>query len=81
MPIYEYKCRKCGSAFEHLARTTTEPAPKCPKCGAPKPEKQLSVFSASVAGSSPSLPCADGACPSSGGCASGGCAMGGCPHM
>jgi putative FmdB family regulatory protein len=61
MPIYEYRCRKCGARFEHLARRLSEPAPKCPACGAAKPEKQLSVFSAAVAEQAP--PCASGACP------------------
>ena len=46
MPIYEYLCGKCGARFEHLARTLSDAAAKCPKCGAPKPVKQLSTFSA-----------------------------------
>jgi putative FmdB family regulatory protein len=66
MPIYEYKCKKCGKLFEHLARTLSEAAPKCPSCGAPRPEKQLSVFSAAVA--SDSSVC--DTCPSSGKCPS-----------
>ena len=35
MPIYEYLCDKCGARFEHLARTLSDAATKCPKCGAP----------------------------------------------
>ena len=76
MPIYEYKCRTCGHDFEHLARTLSAPAPKCPKCGAARPEKQLSVFSAATGASSGVAPCTQGACPS----AAGGCPSGGCPY-
>ena len=48
MAIYEYECGKCGHAFEHLARRLSEPAPKCPSCGASRVRKQFSVFSASA---------------------------------
>ena len=71
MPIFEYKCGKCGNGFEHLARTASEPAPKCPKCGAARPAKQLSVFSASAGAHDHALPCAEGACPTAGGCSGG----------
>lgn len=62
MPIYEYRCEKCGNTFEHLARRLSEPAPKCPKCGAANPKKQLSSFSAGKS-SSGSLSCSTGTCP------------------
>ncbi|MFC1498532.1 zinc ribbon domain-containing protein [Verrucomicrobiota bacterium] len=76
MPIYEYQCGKCKKSFEHLARSMSDPAPKCPKCGAGEVEKQLSSFSA-LSGNShdSSLP----PCSSEGTCPSGGCAGGGCP--
>jgi putative FmdB family regulatory protein len=74
MPIYEYRCKKCGAGFEHLARTLSALAPNCPKCGAAKPQKQFSVFSAgSAQHNHDAEPCADGACPSAGACASGKC--------
>lgn len=68
MPIYEYVCRTCGVKFDHLARTMVEAAPPCPKCGAAKPEKQLSVFSTAAAaeparGESCSSCAATGSCP------------------
>ena len=47
MPIYEYQCKKCGHTFEHLARTLSDTAKKCPTCGARHPVKQLSTFSTS----------------------------------
>ncbi len=35
MPIYEYKCEKCGHAFEAKQSIKDVPMEKCPKCGAP----------------------------------------------
>jgi len=33
MPIFEYKCQKCGKQFEHLViPTTKDQEPACPKC-------------------------------------------------
>jgi len=32
MPIFEYKCRKCGHQFEHLVVPSTTKAAACPKC-------------------------------------------------
>ena len=32
MPIFEYKCQKCGKQFEHLVIPTTTDEATCPKC-------------------------------------------------
>lgn len=32
MPIYEYRCRKCGHEFETLQRIGARPLRKCPEC-------------------------------------------------
>lgn len=32
MPIYEYKCTRCG-VFEVMQKITEEPLKTCPKCG------------------------------------------------
>jgi len=32
MPIYEYKCKKCGHMFEQLQKVTEKPLCVCPKC-------------------------------------------------
>ena len=40
MPLYDFKCRKCGHRFEELVRLNDDAA--CPKCGAPKAERQFS---------------------------------------
>jgi putative FmdB family regulatory protein len=72
MPIYEYKCAKCGHLFEYLADNISDQAAKCPKCGAKKPVRQLSLFSAAEGARS------GGGC-SSGSCPTGSCSTGSCP--
>jgi len=74
MPIYEYRCRKCGKDFELLVRSARD-AVSCPDCGGKQVERQLSVFAAAVKGAA--------ACPSVGECpsASSSCCRGGaCTH-
>ncbi len=47
MPIYEYRCRKCGKIFEKIQRVDEGGEfLKCPCCGG-KPERVLSSFSSS----------------------------------
>ena len=75
MPIYEYRCRKCGHLFEQLIRSDGDRPETCPQCGAPKPEKQFSTFSAAAGtASGGGFP----ACPP-GGCDAGECSGGACP--
>ena len=45
MPIYEYKCRKCGNDFELLVFKTTVAA--CPKCQSQELEQLLTGFAVS----------------------------------
>jgi putative FmdB family regulatory protein len=71
MPLFEYTCKKCATRFEHLARSGETAAPKCPKCGHPKTERELSRFSASVRGGGDS--CVGGSCGTSS------CPTGTCP--
>jgi len=34
MPLYSYKCHKCGELFEDIwQKMTDEPLTKCPECG------------------------------------------------
>lgn len=35
MPIYEYRCAKCGFQKEFLQRVSDKPLKKCPECGKP----------------------------------------------
>jgi len=34
LPLYEYKCRKCGHRFEKIESVNSSTTKKCPKCGA-----------------------------------------------
>src|SRR5271167_2823583 len=40
LPLYEYKCVKCGHLFEKIESFSASPKKKCPKCGA-KAERQM----------------------------------------
>lgn len=42
MPLYEYKCVKCGSRFEKIESLSASETKKCPKCGA-KAERVLNA--------------------------------------
>jgi putative FmdB family regulatory protein len=33
MPIYAYRCKKCGSEEEHIQRMSDPPMTKCEACG------------------------------------------------
>ena len=46
MPIYEYKCNKCGNKFEQLVfPSDDEKGFECPACGKKDIERQFSAFS------------------------------------
>lgn len=43
MPIYEYKCRKCGREFEvSRSMTETSSTASCPSCGSQETERVYS---------------------------------------
>ena len=33
MPLYEYRCAKCGKTFEKIQKFSAKPRAKCPECG------------------------------------------------
>ncbi len=35
MPLYEYKCSKCGACFEIIQKANDPPVKVCIKCGGP----------------------------------------------
>ncbi len=35
MPLYEYKCKKCGHHFEKIQLYSARMVKKCPECGGP----------------------------------------------
>jgi putative FmdB family regulatory protein len=45
MPIYEYRCRKCGKRFSVLTLRVSEKAhPRCDKCGGRQADRLMSRF-------------------------------------
>jgi len=50
MPLYEYKCVKCGKVVEVLVRNSGAEPLECPECGAKGLEKLMSASSISVRG-------------------------------
>ncbi len=50
MPLYEYKCVKCGHRFEKIEGFSASPKKKCPECGA-NAERQLSASAIQFKGS------------------------------
>ena len=48
MPIFEYKCEKCGKISEFLEKSDTTGTHFCQKCGGNNLKKQFSTFSAIV---------------------------------
>lgn len=69
MPVFEYKCAKCGKISSILLKNSDESGIKCPDCGSKKLAKQMSSFAGVVKEPASSR----------GGC--GGCARAeGCPN-
>ena len=73
MPIFEYECKNCRSAFELLVRSETKIA--CPSCESERVVKKLSLFAAHMKRSPEAMP----ACHTGGhGCDMGKCGSGFC---
>jgi putative FmdB family regulatory protein len=47
MPLYDFICRTCGTAFEALVRPPQ--APSCPSCQGQDLERQISSFAVNSA--------------------------------
>ncbi|MFY9804149.1 MAG: zinc ribbon domain-containing protein [Candidatus Acidiferrales bacterium] len=50
MPLYEYKCEKCGNQFEKIEKHSAPTTQKCPKCGA-KAQRMISAAGIQFKGS------------------------------
>lgn len=76
MPIYEYVCPECNTAFEKLRSLSQSDEPcECPACKA-EAKRKMSVFSAfsqTMSGVSKSVPGASGSSSSCSSCSSGNC--------
>jgi len=52
MPIYEYRCRKCGAKFEKFVRSlSAQNTVQCPRCGSEEVEKAISLLGGISGGS------------------------------
>jgi len=52
MPIYEYRCKKCGEVSEYIQKFSDAPITDCEKCGSPGTlEKLMSLSSFQLKGS------------------------------
>ncbi len=48
MPVYEFYCPRCHTVFSFFSPTVeTEKRPRCPGCGRPGLERQVSIFAVS----------------------------------
>ena len=66
MPLFEYRCTKCGHVTEFLEKPGSKAKHTCEACDSQDMEKALSTFSARVSGSSSSAggaSCPTGTCP------------------
>ena len=76
MPIYEYRCKKCGAVSEFLVYGSQAEGLACTSCGDAGLEKILSapnVHTTAASSSCQSLGCQTGPQCGSSPCASGGC--------
>jgi len=53
MPIYEYRCEKCGRLFEELVTNSSQKI-ACPDCDSENVEREFSLFASSAGGCAPS---------------------------
>ncbi len=69
MPIFEFKCGKCGHVMEVLQKSRTAKPPACEKCGGSEVTKLLSGFAVGKTAAAPACdscgdaPMCGGACP------------------
>ncbi|OQY06666.1 MAG: hypothetical protein B6I25_03475 [Planctomycetales bacterium 4572_13] len=62
MPIFEYKCQKCGYKMDFLEKNSAKSKHVCEKCGSSEMQKQFSDFSVGKCKASGDS-CPTGTCP------------------
>ncbi len=62
MPIFEYKCEKCGYVEDFLEKSNDTSPHACPKCKSAEMKKKISTFSCGDSSSSGDS-CPTGTCP------------------
>ena len=75
MPLFEYKCRKCGHVTVFLEKAGRGGRHACEECGSAQMDKVFSTFAArsGAAGSSGQRRCSAGTCPLSDRCPKAAC--------
>jgi putative FmdB family regulatory protein len=68
MPIFEFTCEDCGTAFEKLVRRSSATEIACPSCGQDHVKQEMSTFAARASSGDSHAPQ-----PSMGGCPAGMC--------
>jgi len=63
MPIFEYKCDKCGHKTEFLEKSNSKGKHICEKCGSSDMQKLFSGFSVGQSSSQGNDSCSTGTCP------------------
>ncbi|OPX22525.1 MAG: hypothetical protein B1H04_04845 [Planctomycetales bacterium 4484_123] len=70
MPVFQYRCKKCGHVTAFLEKPGSRGRHECQECGSAATEKVLLTFAAHSAASA-----GHGACPNGASCPSGTCPL------
>ena len=62
MPVFEYRCTRCGHVTAFLEKANARQQHTCEKCGSKDTEKVFSTFAAK-SGKASSSGCPTGTCP------------------
>ncbi len=63
MPLYKYRCAKCGHVVERIEKANASGRPTCEKCGSRRMEKMMPTFSVGSAAGVSGSSCPTGTCP------------------
>ncbi|SYZ74672.1 Regulatory protein, FmdB family [Candidatus Zixiibacteriota bacterium] len=61
MPIFEYKCDRCGQQFEQLVFRSSDKV-SCTACGSEEVQKYVSTFASNAFAGDSSASCSTGSC-------------------